>query len=139
MVGKAVRLKRNTRVTRAQKRVGHKVWRVWWEGAVDGSATKKARRQLREKASDKRGSRVVRIHENKNSTELEFASKLKYDAVMRWLQEVTESSKCRLQGCDCSLVDCRAAVSACKVCKWNFRYSSSLSVTVLVTGAEGCW
>jgi len=37
---------------------------------------------------------------------------LKYGAVMRWLQEVTESSKCRSQGCDCSPVGCRAAVSA---------------------------
>ena len=72
MVGKAVRLKRsNSRVTRTQKRVGHKVWRVWWGGAVDGSATKKARQKIKEKAPDKRGSRVVRIHENKNSTELE--------------------------------------------------------------------
>ena len=52
-----------TRVTRTQKRVGHKVWRVWWGGAVDSSATKKARQKNMEKAPDKRGSSVVRIHE----------------------------------------------------------------------------
>ena len=54
-----------TRVTRTQKRVGHKVWRVWWGGVVDCSATKKARQTLMEKALDKLGSCVVRIHERK--------------------------------------------------------------------------
>ena len=91
---------------------------MWWGGAVDGSATKKARRQLREKASDKRGSRVVRIHENKNSTELEFSSTLKYDVVDQWLRNVTGSSKFRLQGRDLTKNDqghgpvCNAEVPA---------------------------
>ena len=77
----------DTRVTRTQKRVGHKVWRVWWGGIVDSAATKKARRELQEKGPQKRqGS--VRIREHRNSTELEFDAALKYDAVSAWLQRV---------------------------------------------------
>jgi len=101
---------RDTRVTRAQKRVGHKVWRVWWGGTVDSAATKKARRKLHVNGPLKRGCRV-RIREHRNSTELEFDSGLKYDAVNAWLQRVTESSSFQIRGCERSPGDKRAQPS----------------------------
>ncbi len=70
-------------LTRSDKRLGHKAWRVWWDSrsGADGVARKQARQHLKESAPQKRGIAVTLL-EHPNSTQLRFAKPLKYDAVM---------------------------------------------------------
>jgi len=74
-------------LTRSDKRLGHKAWRVWWgsRSGADGVARKQARQNLKESAPQKRGIAVTLL-EHPNSTQLRFAEPLKYDAVLAWLK-----------------------------------------------------
>ena len=72
------------RLTRSDKRLGHKAWRVWWK-----TSRKQARQNLKESAPQKRGIAVTLL-EHPNSTQLRFAEPLKYDAVLAWLKRVTK-------------------------------------------------
>ena len=77
-------------LTRSDKRLGHKAWRVWWDSrsGADGVARNQARQNLKESAPQKRGIAVTFL-ENPNSTQLRFAEPLKYDAVFAWVKRVT--------------------------------------------------
>ena len=79
------------RLTRSDKRLGHKAWRVWWgsRSGADGVARKQARQNLKESAPQKRGIAVTLL-EHPNSTQLRFAEPLKYDAVLAWVKRVTK-------------------------------------------------
>ena len=85
------------RLTRSDKRLGHKAWRVWWgsRSGADGVARKQARQNLKESAPQKRGIAVTFL-EHPNSTQLRFAEPLKYDALLAWLKRVTKSRDRRL-------------------------------------------
>ena len=78
-------------LTRSDKRLSHKAWRVWWDSrsGADGVARNQARQNLKESAPQKRGIAVTLL-ENPNSTQLRFAEPLKYDAVLAWVKRVTK-------------------------------------------------
>ena len=78
-------------LTRSDKRLGHKAWRVLWDSrsGADGVARNQARQNLKESAPQKRGIAVTFL-ENPNSTQLRFAEPLKYDAVLAWVKRVTK-------------------------------------------------
>ena len=80
-------------LTRSDKRLGHKAWRVWWGSRSHKDkawrARKQARQNLKESAPQKRGIAVTLL-EHPNSTQLRFAEPLMYDAVFAWLKRVTK-------------------------------------------------